>query len=765
MRLGHSSAWELNWEKAIEFYRKALVEFPDDANALSSLGLALFETDQFKEALAIYHRAAKALPDDPIPIERCAEIFERLGQNEDAVTQRNRAAEKYLKRKDALKAIENWVHIARLEPMDLNTRSRLALTYERTGRPRESVQEYIAVAAILQAAGKSERAAEALQRALRLVPGEPEATQALRLLQEGRTLPPPSQPRGATAPLRMSKVQEYLQTDALEGKADHTELADPEITAQQQALTMLAGLLFDEPGEDGDEDEEALSMSDLTSGRIFDRRKSIGQPQMYRYLGQAIDLQTRGHDQQAVKEYERAMKAGLDHPGAHFNLGLLYKKSEAYEEARKHLSAALGHPELDLGANLALGRMARMTGDLPEAARHLLQALRLADSLSVDESQSAALNEFYDSMMASQEEGDEEELSQIVENTLNFLSGPDWLVRLREARLQLESQHTDQAVMPILGIIEVGGSERVLQSINRIDDYVAEGLLTVAMEEAMLALNQAPLYPGLHTRMAELMIKNGDQEAGVQKLLILGETHRARGEIQAAVDTYHRILDEAPVNVTARNRLIDLLLQQDRTEQAVNQYMELNELYRQMAEIDAAREALASALRLAQEASIGRAKMLKMLHQMGDIDLSRLDWRRALRVYEQISDLDPHDEKARSNVIDLNLRLGQEDQAADELDKYLDLLVAENRGEEALSLLEDLAREHPGKRALHARLAEAYRAAGRTADAIAQYDALGEIQLDAGLKEDAVKTIETIIQLNPPDMEGYEELLRNLKGD
>jgi tetratricopeptide (TPR) repeat protein len=563
----------------------------------------------------------------------------------------------------------------------------------------------------------------------------------------------------------MSKVQEYLQTDALEGKADHTELADPEITAQQQALTMLAGLLFDEPGEDGDEDEEALSMSDLTSGRIFDRRKSIGQPQMYRYLGQAIDLQTRGHDQQAVKEYERAMKAGLDHPGAHFNLGLLYKKSEAYEEARKHLSAALGHPELDLGANLALGRMARMTGDLPEAARHLLQALRLADSLSVDESQSAALNEFYDSMMASQEEGDEEELSQIVENTLNFLSGPDWLVRLREARLQLESQHTDQAVMPILGIIEVGGSERVLQSINRIDDYVAEGLLTVAMEEAMLALNQAPLYPGLHTRMAELMIKNGDQEAGVQKLLILGETHRARGEIQAAVDTYHRILDEAPVNVTARNRLIDLLLQQDRTEQAVNQYMELNELYRQMAEIDAAREALASALRLAQEASIGRAKMLKMLHQMGDIDLSRLDWRRALRVYEQISDLDPHDEKARSNVIDLNLRLGQEDQAADELDKYLDLLVAENRGEEALSLLEDLAREHPGKRALHARLAEAYRAAGRTADAIAQYDALGEIQLDAGLKEDAVKTIETIIQLNPPDMEGYEELLRNLKGD
>jgi tetratricopeptide (TPR) repeat protein len=149
---------------------------------------------------------------------------------------------------------------------------------------------------------------------------------------------------------------------------------------------------------------------------------------------------------------------------------------------------------------------------------------------------------------------------------------------------------------------------------------------------------------------------------------------------------------------------------------------------------------------------------------MGDIDLSRLDWRRALRVYEQIRTINPGDEEARSHVIDLNLRLGQEDPAAQELDSYLGHLVETDRSHEALNLLEELAREHPGKQILHARLAEAYRAAGRTADAIAQYDALGEIQLDAGQREQAIHTIRTIIELGPPDIEGYRELLQNLEG-
>ena len=108
MQLGHSAAWDLQWDRAIEYYNKALAEIPEDPRALTSLGLALLETNQLTEALAIYRQAAKIAPDDPVPIERCAEIFERLGQLKEAIEHREAAGEIYVRRKDAEKALECW---------------------------------------------------------------------------------------------------------------------------------------------------------------------------------------------------------------------------------------------------------------------------------------------------------------------------------------------------------------------------------------------------------------------------------------------------------------------------------------------------------------------------------------------------------------------------------------------------------------------------------------------------------------------------------
>jgi tetratricopeptide (TPR) repeat protein len=758
MQLGHSAAWDLQWDRAIEYYNKALAEFPEEPGALTSLALALLETNQLKEALAMYRRAAKLTPEDPVPIERCAEIFERLGQPKDAIEHREAAGELYVRRKDAEKALESWSHVARLAPENLSARSRLALTHERLGRRREAVHEYLAVASILQRAGKTERAVEAAQRALALIPGHPDAGVAARQLRQGNALPPAAPPRGSTGPLRMADVQDFLRSD--EGKPEAgTEGADPEVAGQRQALTLLAGLMFEEGKE---EESSSPGMAALSRGKASPRSEAA-RIQATRHLGAAIDLQTRGQKKQAVKELQSAIKAGLDHPAAHYDVGVMLKELGELDEAKKHLMASVGHPELSLGANLALGRLARMQNDQIEAARYLLQALRLADTLSVDKSQSHQLNEFYDTIQASQNEGDTEALSRIVESTLNFLSGPEWLQRLRQARHQLETQTPGAAVVPIAEMFAVGGSERIFQSLERIDSLINSGHLSAAMEEALLALGASPHYLAIHLRMAEILFKSGRQDQAMKKLKAVAETHRIRGEVRQATEVYLRILSFAPVDIPARVRTIDLLVLQARTDEALGQFLELADLYRQMAQIDEARKALSEALNLVGQSSVGPSWSLKILHQIGDMDLARLDWRQALKSYEQIVALDPNDEKASMSVIDLNLRLGQEELAAKALDRHLDLLVRNGKSAEALNLLEEMAREHPGKQALHNRLAEAYRAAGRKADAIAQYDALGEVQLDAGNVAEAIQTIRTIIGLEPPDMEGYLELLRNLE--
>ena len=158
MRLGHSAAWDLDWDQATGYYQKALAEFPENPDALNALGLALLETNKHREALGVYFRAAKAAPEDPVPREKCAEIFETLGQAKDALESREAVAELYSRRRDVEKAVANWGHMARLAPDNLAVRSRLALTYERLGRRRQAVEEYIAISSILQKAGKTERA-------------------------------------------------------------------------------------------------------------------------------------------------------------------------------------------------------------------------------------------------------------------------------------------------------------------------------------------------------------------------------------------------------------------------------------------------------------------------------------------------------------------------------------------------------------------------------------------------------------------------------
>jgi hypothetical protein len=71
---------------------------------------------------------------------------------------------------------------------------------------------------------------------------------------------------------------------------------------------------------------------------------------------------------------------------------------------------------------------------------------------------------------------------------------------------------------------------------------------------------------------------------------------------------------------------------------------------------------------------------------------------------------------------------------------------------------------YPNDTALRSRLAAIFRQMGRKEDAIKQLDALGELQLEAGLHQDAIHTIRQIVALNPVGIEDYRRLLSQLGG-
>ena len=170
----------------------------------------------------------------------------------------------------------------------------------------------------------------------------------------------------------MAQVKEFISADepalGTEAQEAPADAADPEVAAQRQALTILAGMLFDEPVDPVTGKLGTPGMTALTKGDKGDGG-GAGRPQAYRYLGQAIDLQTHGHTMQAAKELARAIDSGLDHPAAHYDLGLLYRELGDEEGARKHLIASLQPPGAGArrqpGARAHGPREGRPAGSLP----------------------------------------------------------------------------------------------------------------------------------------------------------------------------------------------------------------------------------------------------------------------------------------------------------------------------------------------------------------------------------------------------------------
>ena len=185
MNMGHSAAWDQDWDRAIAAYGRAVQEMPEDPAAHNSLGLALLQATRLEDALKVYTRAHQLSPDDPIPLEKSADVLERLGRLKEAAQQYVNVAEVYLAQRDLEKAIGNWERATRLSAGLVQIHQRLALAYEKIGQRKNAIREYLTLAFNFQRANRTDIAIQAVERALRLEPNNPQALNTLAALQTG----------------------------------------------------------------------------------------------------------------------------------------------------------------------------------------------------------------------------------------------------------------------------------------------------------------------------------------------------------------------------------------------------------------------------------------------------------------------------------------------------------------------------------------------------------------------------------------------------
>lgn len=745
MNQGHNAAWDQNWAGAASYYRQALEDAPDNPKALTSLALALYESGEYQEALVYYQKAYKLTPEDPIPLEKVAELFERTGKAVPAVEAFMQSAELYIKNRDINKAIDLWIHVTDLSPDFLAAHSRLALVYERLGRKQDAQREYFIVGSLYQHAGEVQKAAQTITHILQFFPESTEAQQALALLKMGRLLPRFSQTRNPSKPLRPI---EPVPAPAPIPEEPEGPSENPVEEARQRALAELAEYLFE-------------SMDDESAGQA---NAQVDSKQIMIHLSQAVDTQTRKKNSMAIEELDQAISAGLDLPAAHFNLASLLFDATRLESAMRTLNRVVKTPAYALAGYLLMGQIHQKLERYKDASIALLEALRLADMQVVTKDQAQMLGQMYDPLIETQALADETSAThKLCDNLLDMLLRPNWKNYLREARQQLSTAGTD-LISPLADALMEGGSGEMVDTMSNIQRLARSGKHRSAVEESFYALQASPMYLPLHVLMGDLLMQQGQFQQAVEKFMVVARSYSTRGESARAVGMYRRIADLSPMDMDARNRLIDLIIENEQYEEAINEYIRLADIYFSLADLNMVGKTFNQALRLAQQKNASRELRVKVLRRVADIDAQRLDWRQAMKSYEQIRNFLPEDEAARVSLIDMNFRLNQSSAALAEILSYVKYLVGVRNQDKALGFLERMAEEHPKQPQILRQLGEFYRQMGRTEDAIQKLDAVGELCLASGNREGAIEAIMAILAMNPPNVADYQRLLAQLRG-
>ncbi len=756
---GNSAAWDQKWNDAATYYKQALEIDAENFKALTNLGLAYYEMHEYHEALKPYSKAIEMNAEDPAPYEKMFLIYEALDMPNDAVKAALHAAESHLKNEDIQKAIENWKRVVELDIHNIKAHARLGMVYERLGKKKLAVSEFINTAGLLQLSGNIEKASESIDRALKCSPENIIALRAREILNQGRQLPLPE-------PI-IKDPEEDLMLDVAQLAAPEpvkpTEFENPIVEAVDKALIILAEALFEEQlFNKANKTQRNVELDEGLSWNVESGADLTDDSLLKLHVSQAIENYSAGNEKEAANHIKSAIEDGYTNPAAYFLLGYLYTNLGRVESATRSLTKSVSHENFALASRLLMANLFSSSEQWVEASKEYLEALRIADTSLVDKENVEDLIHLYEVMMddLEQREGDDAfiEMSKHIEE---LLLRSDWRDILTDLRTKGRSE--DGILLPQMDALLDDRRSQIMNIHRDIIDLAAEGYYGAAMEKAFFALRNAPSFLPLHVTIGDLLMEQNKISGAVTKYLAVADVYAVQGKTERALTMLKKVIDLQPMNIEVRQRQIDLLEEFGKKEEAINEYINLAEVFFPLAELDSARSAYSKALILASSLADDGGLRLKLLHRLADIDIQRLDWESAINTYLDICEFSPRNKKASIALVDLNYRLDHKPAAESEISRFVEEYDISVDSETIHGYLTALREEIPGEDFIIRQMVELYKHLGQRDLAIGELDKLGDLLLDSGRKSAAVEVIEEIITMNPPNTDAYQKLLGQLK--
>jgi tetratricopeptide (TPR) repeat protein len=742
---------EGKWADAMKAYRFALAEFPNNEAAITGFGKSGLAIGQVEIAWRAFQQILKINPANLEALNYMADIQERMGQVDAAAETYFRIGNVYAAQNNFEAALEVWIRTTTLAAGQVNAHLRIAETLARQGQTRPAAREYLKLAAIYQEREDADRVLEYVQAAQELLPDDPGVVTALEAVEEGAAIEPEL--------VSDTPPEEELAADFSGDYYEGDPFREEELFVEEDVFGDIETEMIKPPPGGLVEGARQQAMSELAN-MVFEHSDQPGTI----LIMQALDFQSRESLREAINSYRQAMNMGARQASLYYNLGLLYKEQGLLNDAIETLKMAGQDPKYGIAAQFALGDIYNNAHDLNLAVRHYIGALKMMDLQTVSGERSYELSQTYDKLSQSYgAQTDAHKTKQFVTALQNFFSKGDWEEKVYEARQRMNNVAEDGDTMSLAEFLETPETEVVVTTLAVTGELMKANMLLTASEECLRAIQKAPTFLPLHSRLADILIKQDRIDQAITKYLYIANVYQMRQQPDQAVNVYQKVLKLAPMDVTVRSKLIDLYISQEMIDQALEQYLVLADSYYQLAQVDRALEKYNEALRMAATSSQADHWKGETLNRIADIYNQRFDWANATKAYEELIRANPRDERVLRQLVDLYFKQNKLNEAATTLDRLLAIYQRQNPLK-ALELLKELSSYYPDNMLLRQRLAVAFAQNNMNREAIAEYDALGEMQMERGLRDQAVQTIQAIINLGPDDVEGYRRLLDQIRG-
>ena len=741
---GHAAAWDLEWKKAEEFYKTAYKISPEDTIIINNVALALFNQEKYEESLKFYLESIKLHDESPAPYQKSAKIFEHLNKLDLAANQYMITAEIFLKQKDLKKAIEHWKNVVRLNTQHINAHKRLAVVYQKTNNMKNALNEYLHLVAIYQHEGNLEQARAFLKHASTLDSKDPDYLKVKQALDNNERLPLP----------QSISYPERIDTNVLDESTTTKILSsNPIDEAKMLAAEELAVVLFElcDPEEIETERKEKDLYTAILISPGLDREKVIF------HLSQAVNAMTNDVTTEVLEQLEEAERLGLSSPPSSFIIGYYHNQRGNTTQVENNLRKAVQDKKYELASRLIIANNAFKNGDYKRSVEEYLLALRKVDSETVDRESSNELYQSYDPLIESMKKSKDVQVQKTLsQNIFQLLNTQDYRKAIKDLRDQFIGDYQEE-VLPIAQFLTEESNSELIEVIAKINELINVGYYHSALEDVYLALSKASSYLPLHTLIADILMQLGQQTESAEKYEIIARTYLARGESRRARTMFEKVVSLSPMNIDSRLKLVSLLESSGEYRDALAEYMRISDIYYRLAQLDDARLVCEKAYHLGRQSGVEDEWIIKILTKTADLDLQRLDWPNAIKIYEMIYMMQPGNENATSQLIELNCGISNTDAAISVMNDFINQQFKIKNGNRAMAFLENFSRMHPEFLFINQRLGEIYSQAGLNKKAINQWQTAAEVAKELDNKTEARSFYQMIISLEPNNIDEYRQ--------